>query len=246
MNEPTVKCGCGRKMSADTLRGLGSFRCGCGARVSVLLPEVKRCAGYRNGVRCRTAPVRGVPVDLCADHVAELRQLWLPAPDRPAPMPVATAPYFPVVYYIRFADRIKIGTTNWLPSRLPELPHDALLGVEPGGRELENERHQQFASLHVTGEWFRMEPDLLAHIASLEPVPECGIDLGSEVIAGDDLMTAPDLAASLGIRPRTIYEWRRRGYLVRRGLTAAGQALYSAAEVACVASSPRRRKRVAA
>jgi hypothetical protein len=246
MNQPTVRCGCGRQMTPDALRGADSYRCGCGARVMITLPDAKRCAGYREGARCRMAPVRGIPVDLCAEHAAELRQLWTAPPDAAAPIPVVCAPRFPVVYYIRFGDRIKIGTTTWLPTRLRELPHDALLGVERGGQDVERKRHQQFAALHVSGEWFRADDSLILHISTLTPVPECAADVHSEAPTGDDLMTAADLAASLGIKTRTIYEWRRRGFLVRRGLTAAGRELYSAAEVAQVAASPRRRNRVVA
>ena len=61
-----------------------------------------------------------------------------------------------VVYYIRFGDRIKIGTTGNLTGRLMTLPHDELLATEPGGIELEKQRHRQFAADLVAGrEWFR-------------------------------------------------------------------------------------------
>jgi len=73
----------------------------------------------------------------------------------------------PVVYYLRFADRIKIGTTICLPSRLADVPHDEVLATEPGGAELEEERKMQFAEHRVTGEWFRMAPALMRHIEKL-------------------------------------------------------------------------------
>lgn len=73
----------------------------------------------------------------------------------------------PVVYYVRFADRIKIGTTICLRGRIDTLPHDEILATEPGGAEVERERHMQFAEYWITGEWFRAGPLLLRHVADL-------------------------------------------------------------------------------
>lgn len=69
-----------------------------------------------------------------------------------------------VVYYIRWADRIKIGTTTNLAQRLRGLYHDELLAVEPGGYELEARRHDQFHDALILGqrEWFTATPDLVA------------------------------------------------------------------------------------
>jgi hypothetical protein len=72
-----------------------------------------------------------------------------------------------VVYYLSFADRIKIGTTVNIRERLRALPHDRLLATEPGGAGLEHERHAQFASARLSGEWFTSTPALLAHIRRL-------------------------------------------------------------------------------
>jgi len=76
-------------------------------------------------------------------------------------------PRLDVVYYIEFGDRIKIGTSGNLRSRLQALPHDRVLAIERGGQHLEHRRHVQFAHLRVTGEWFTKGEALLAHIATL-------------------------------------------------------------------------------
>jgi hypothetical protein len=68
-----------------------------------------------------------------------------------------------VVYYIRFRDRIKIGYTSSIRERLTTIPHDELLALEIGDRELEQARHRQFAHLNEHGEWFRAEDELLEH-----------------------------------------------------------------------------------
>lgn len=71
------------------------------------------------------------------------------------------------VYYVQFADRIKIGVTSDLVARLSALPHDALLAVEKGDHERERERHKQFAGDRISGEWFVMSDDLMRHIEEL-------------------------------------------------------------------------------
>jgi hypothetical protein len=72
-----------------------------------------------------------------------------------------------VVYYISFADRIKIGTSTQLPNRMQELPHDALLATEPGDWLMEAIRHAQFAEYRIKGEWFSRAQPLLDHISML-------------------------------------------------------------------------------
>ncbi|MFI6228614.1 GIY-YIG nuclease family protein [Micromonospora echinospora] len=72
-----------------------------------------------------------------------------------------------VVYYLRFADRIKIGYSRNLGSRLIAIPHDELLVVEPGAREVERRRHEQFAKQRIKGEWFTITDDLMQHIETL-------------------------------------------------------------------------------
>lgn len=72
----------------------------------------------------------------------------------------------PLVFYVSFADRVKIGTSTNLKQRLRVLHHDVLLAVEPGSFDIETRRHQQFATARVPGqkEWFTRTPELLAHI----------------------------------------------------------------------------------
>lgn len=72
-----------------------------------------------------------------------------------------------LVYYIRFGNRIKIGTTANLVSRLNGLPYEEVLATEPGGLPLERERHKQFRDDRIIGEWFRISTALMAHISTL-------------------------------------------------------------------------------
>lgn len=78
-----------------------------------------------------------------------------------------------VIYYLRFGDRIKIGTTTHLNARLSSVPHDELLATEPGDHRLETLRHRQFKHCRVHREWFDgTDESLLRHVAMLRDTPE--------------------------------------------------------------------------
>jgi hypothetical protein len=73
-----------------------------------------------------------------------------------------------VVYYIRFGDRIKIGTSRNPKIRLGTLPHDEVLAFERGDRRLEQRRHHQFAEHRIAGtEWFHVHDALTEHVRML-------------------------------------------------------------------------------
>lgn len=74
------------------------------------------------------------------------------------------------VYYVQRADSlIKIGYTGRpLQYRLSALRREhgplEVLATHKGGRDAEDAQHKRFKDCRVTGEWFRPEPELLAHI----------------------------------------------------------------------------------
>lgn len=72
-----------------------------------------------------------------------------------------------VVYYVRFRDLVKIGTTRNMRSRITSLLHDELLAVEQGSYDLESRRHEQFAADRFQGEWFNHSKRLDQHIKHL-------------------------------------------------------------------------------
>ena len=75
------------------------------------------------------------------------------------------APAGSIVYYIRRAGLIKIGTTADPHSRFKDLLPDEILAFEPGDRVQETARHRQFWHLHESGEYFADAPDLREHIS---------------------------------------------------------------------------------
>jgi hypothetical protein len=88
---------------------------------------------------------------------------------------VAPEPPSPRVYFLRSGDRVKIGFTTDLRTRMAALRcgnalEVQLLKVVPGGRAEEAALHRRFNHLRVKkrSEWFRAEPDLLDYIAMLD------------------------------------------------------------------------------
>jgi hypothetical protein len=119
------------------------------AGVTDTLPSACQLCGSRLGVRYPSGW-------LCA--ICEWKVGDLPDGD-------AAPPRVDVVYYIRFKNQIKIGTTSNPRSRIASLPHDEVLAFERGDRYRERARHEQFAEFRIAGtEWFRVHPALERHI----------------------------------------------------------------------------------
>jgi hypothetical protein len=76
------------------------------------------------------------------------------------------------VYFIRAGDAVKIGMSGDVRTRIRTLRTMSpvpieLIGVIPGGREVEADLHRMWANLRLHGEWFRAAPILLSHIEDL-------------------------------------------------------------------------------
>ena len=120
--------------------------------VTDLLEAPCRACGARLGVRYSSGW-------LCA--VCEWRVGDIPDGD-------IAPPRIDVVYYLRQADRIKIGTTANPRQRFGAIWHEEVMAFERGDRALEQRRHAQFAADRFPGsEWFRMSEALSAHVAAV-------------------------------------------------------------------------------
>lgn len=119
---------------------------------SDLLPEPCALCGSRLGVRHPSSWSCAV----CEWRVGTVVDGELPPPR------------VDVVYYIRFDDRVKIGTTANPRQRLARLWHDDVLAFERGDRLVERRRHEQFRRDRLgRSEWFSPSAALDAHIAAL-------------------------------------------------------------------------------
>ncbi|MDQ0735738.1 GIY-YIG nuclease family protein [Arthrobacter agilis] len=117
-----------------------------------LLPSPCRACGSRIGVRYPS----GWACAACEWRVGDVLDDGLPPPR------------VDVVYYLRFRDRIKIGTTANPRQRLARIWHDEVLAFERGDRLVERRRHEQFAALRLDrSEWFTAAPDLEEHVGRL-------------------------------------------------------------------------------
>jgi hypothetical protein len=197
----TVGCSCGRSMTPDGAAPRGTYRCGCGVRVTVAVADVPQCGFTGDGARCRSKPCHeaaGLGFAACAEHfavlVAHIRWSAVSPEQREAERKAAleslaggreirrlwheqkaardaAAAWW--VYYIRIGDRIKIGTTGNFKERMGDLMPDEILAAEPGDRKLEGMRHKQFAHLRIRGERFASGEDLMSHITMVrEMYPE--------------------------------------------------------------------------
>ncbi|WP_375384656.1 GIY-YIG nuclease family protein [uncultured Microbacterium sp.] len=117
--------------------------------ITDVLPSPCRLCGSRIGVRYPSGW-------LCA--VCEWRHGDIVDGELPPPR-------VDVVYYLRFDDRVKIGTTANPRQRFAAIRHDELLAFERGDRRQEHRRHLQFAEERFGAtEWFRLSDGLRAHI----------------------------------------------------------------------------------
>ncbi|WP_431280318.1 GIY-YIG nuclease family protein [Leifsonia poae] len=123
------------------------------AGVTDLLPSPCVACGSRLGVRYPS----GWLCAICEWRVGD-------APDEQI-----TEARVDVVYYLRYRDRVKIGTSANPRQRFASLPHDEVLAFERGGRMLEQRRHAQFAEHRIPRtEWFELHNEIVAHVAELQ------------------------------------------------------------------------------
>lgn len=74
-------------------------------------------------------------------------------------------PRVDVVYYLRFRDRVKIGTTANPLRRFGAIRHEELLALERGDRRLEQRRHLEYADERAgSSEWFALSDRIRAHV----------------------------------------------------------------------------------
>lgn len=101
---------------------------------------------------------------LHSEHAIKLRSLVREDNERREENPPGDPP---CVYYARLGNRIKIGYTLNLHQRMAVFQPEEVMATEPGGITVEAKRHEQFARLRVSGEWFRYEDELVEHVEEL-------------------------------------------------------------------------------
>jgi len=82
--------------------------------------------------------------------------------------------HMPVVYYMRMDGLVKIGTTTRISRRLISIRPQGVLAIERGGRDVERQRHAQFAEHHSHGEWYWLADPVWQHVAEVRTRPVTG------------------------------------------------------------------------
>jgi hypothetical protein len=151
-------------------------------------PMLSRCTVERkNGTFCDTPTMVDAPFPICTKHAIKLYKHMLDVArydffgmERPEEKRADHTTWTlreanhktalqmqSMVYYVRIHDFIKIGYTTNVKQRMSQLRvhTDAILATEPGGRDLERDRHKQFADLRIgTMENFKPTKRLIDHI----------------------------------------------------------------------------------
>lgn len=117
-------------------------------------------------VRCTNRAPQDAPTPLCVVHLADT-YLYVRDLIEAARMTTATGPTRQsVVYFIQRGDRIKIGYSTNLTTRLRALKGDRVLLALPGSRAHESALHELFKAHRIEGEWFRPDAEIMEFIAS--------------------------------------------------------------------------------
>lgn len=149
--------------------------------------ELTTCAMTKDDGRdCGAPRAADAPVPICMDHarsvylyfadfLAAVRERtpeqeadWSKAGELDVPFTgLAVQPS--IVYYIRIGNLIKIGYTGSFHDRMRSLMPDEILAIEEGDRELERQRHIQFAWSKAPkgAEYFYPTVDVMEHIAKV-------------------------------------------------------------------------------
>lgn len=146
----------------------------------VIAQDARCCAVTQEDRYCRREPLTkppeelGLPwfIQLCTYHAARMTEIKMLQEQRRAEhryKEQLRRAREATVYYVQRGDGlIKIGFSSVPRQRVANLRREhgplELLATHKGGRDAEQVQHRRFDRLRVTGEWFRPEPELLAHV----------------------------------------------------------------------------------
>lgn len=120
---------------------------------------------------CEVTQSELMTVPLCDRHAVDIYRKVKAAIETKArirgPQPLRSETVRGVVYFVELGDRIKIGFTTNLTSRLKTVPAERVLATMPGTMRDEQAMHARFESARVYREWFTKSPELLDFIETI-------------------------------------------------------------------------------
>lgn len=154
-----------------------------------------------------------------------------------------------IVYYGRRGTVVKIGTTTQPRVRFRDLLPDEIIAFEHGGKELEAQRHQEFADWRLGGsEYFEMSEALVEHMRLVrgaygDPDPawptlptvsrHFPVRLAHPHTAMSvHLVTAEEAESRFGLGRGRVNVWTQRGKLRSQGSDDRGRRLFLLDDVA--------------
>ena len=124
---------------------------------------------------CRDAQHEAIDLPLCKDHFATVAggvernmdalRYWLTGSSPATPAAAKMAERTPHVYAVKMGNRVKIGYSSNVESRLLAIPHEERLAIIPGAPIDERRLHAKFAKYRTNGEWFEAAPEVLEYFA---------------------------------------------------------------------------------
>lgn len=153
--------------------------------MSIVIAQDARCCAVTQEERyCRREPLPKAPeelglpwfIQLCAYHAqkaVDVRQYQENQRAKERYEAQLRSAREATVYYVQRSDGlVKIGFTARYQQRMGTLRRQfgpiQVLATHKGGRDAERAVHLRFAADRVTGEWFRVGPELFAHIERIK------------------------------------------------------------------------------
>lgn len=154
-----------------------------------------------------------------------------------------------IVYYGRRGTLVKIGTTTQPRIRFRDLLPDEIMAFEYGGKDLESQRHREFADWRLGGsEYFKMSEGLIDHMRSVRDsygAPDPAWPTLSTISThfptrlahphtadSAHLVTAIEAEKRFGLGRGRVNVWTQRGKLRSHGRDEQGSRLFLLADIA--------------
>ena len=169
------------------------------AAIAARNPGAYRAAALIHGLRQQGVPITPVLLKALIAHFDRVEK------DQPVTEVGNALSHEPLVFYARTGDRVTIGQTTNLRTRLNHLRPDEVLAVEPGDARKLRQRQMQFARLHEA-DHYRYEDTLITWTDTLRR-RAAGLEAGNEKTQAVPLhdYTAEEIAAMHGVTRNHVY-----------------------------------------